>query len=206
MEAQKLQISSGIAKGMRLSAPKSTKTRPTSAVVREAMGNVFQGQLEGRKILDLFSGTGAMGIELLSRGASEATFVENDPQCAKILRQNVNEFMRRSRQQGIDLAEPQVITRDVKKFLTGSLGSYDQKFDIIWVDPPYHETAAWSKILCETNTAIINSEGVICIEAEKKTCSEVENIFKESPWEIQKIRTYGRSAVIILNHQKKDES
>ncbi len=199
-----MQICSGLAKGMKLSAPKGRKTRPTSAVVREAVGNIFQGTIDGKTVLDLFAGTGSMGIELLSRGAKSAVFVENDTQCLKSLKQNIDEFSRRAEQQSIELAKPHIISRDVSKLLSNSSSLSGQTFDIIWADPPYTDTLDWIKTILALDYELLSPKGTLCVEVDKKTSRTIESIVKESSkWQLIKTRSYGRCAVVTMtNHEE----
>ncbi|MFV7904247.1 RsmD family RNA methyltransferase, partial [Enterococcus faecium] len=96
-----MQISSGWAKGMRLMTPRGDGTRPTAAKVRAAALNMLMPVLPGSRFLDLFAGSGGMGLEAVSRGASAAFFVDKAPPALAALRQNVAELTRRAQAQGL---------------------------------------------------------------------------------------------------------
>ncbi|MBP9841426.1 MAG: 16S rRNA (guanine(966)-N(2))-methyltransferase RsmD [Simkaniaceae bacterium] len=119
-----MRLTGGIFKNRLLKSPKGQSTRPTSEKLRQAVFNILQHKIEGATFLDLFAGSGAMGLEALSRGALKATFVENHPEALKALYANIA---------ALELQESsQVISQNAKKILP-KLGS----FDIIYVDPPY---------------------------------------------------------------------
>lgn len=125
-----MRIVAGLAKGRRLAAP-ATGTRPTSDRAREAMFNTLDSRmlLEGARVLDLYAGTGAVGLEALSRGASTAVFVENSRQALDVLRKNISTV-------GLPGA---VVDERAVAFVLG--GGPDQPFDLVFADPPYAESA-----------------------------------------------------------------
>lgn len=123
-----LRLIGGSWKGRLLKTPKSASTRPTQGMLRGAVFNICQTQIEGARFLDLFAGSGAMGLEALSRGASHATFIEKNKEAARCIRENIHTFK----------AEEQttLLVADVAGALA-SLEKKGMKFDIIYVDPPY---------------------------------------------------------------------
>jgi 16S rRNA (guanine966-N2)-methyltransferase len=123
-----LRVISGKLKGKKLFSIKGLGLRPTSDRVREAIFDILQGSIDGGKVLDLFAGTGAMGIEALSRGAVSAVFVESSPESLSALQRNLGE----SRLQG----DSEVLSREVKEGIR-FLASRGEKFDLIFLDPPY---------------------------------------------------------------------
>ena len=119
-----MRIIAGTAGSIPLKVPRSL-TRPTTDRVREAMFSVLAGKLPGARVLDLFAGSGSLGLESLSRGAAEATFVESNGAACAVIEENVQ----KSR-----LAGARVQRRDVLSFLsTTSAGRYD----LVFADPPY---------------------------------------------------------------------
>ena len=125
-----IRIVAGTAKGRRLASPPTDATRPTPNRVREAVFNSLYSldALEGARVLDLFAGTGALGIEALSRGAAEALFVEHAQAVAAVLRRNL---------ETTGLADrAAVMVTDVDTALTG-LAREGGRFDLAFVDPPY---------------------------------------------------------------------
>lgn len=120
-----LRIIAGKYKGRLLKTPKGPKTRPTLAKLREAVFNICQHEISGARFLDLFAGSGAMGIEALSRGASHATFVENDRQALRCIAENIKT---------LQLESQTTVVRSLKT-LTSS-------FDIVYLDPPYETPIA----------------------------------------------------------------
>lgn len=122
-----LRINSGTFKGRTLKTPKSDTTRPTTALLRGAVFNICRSWLDQAKFLDLFAGSGAMGLEAISCGASFATFVEHDRLAAQCIRDNASTLE----------IEPmvQVLAMDVRKALPRLLSPYD----IIYIDPPYEK-------------------------------------------------------------------
>jgi len=121
-----LKIVGGIYKGLRLDTPSSQTTRPTAEVLREAVFNMCQYKVSEALFLDLYAGSGAMGIEALSRGATSAFFVENHPQALKALKKNLSKV-----QEGAYLY-PYDVLASLKKL-------HDVAFDLVYIDPPYGE-------------------------------------------------------------------
>ncbi len=123
-----MRVISGQCKGKRLFSVRGLNLRPTSDRVREAIFDILQDQIEGRQVLDLFAGTGALGIEALSRGAGRAVFVEESPRSLAALRKNIEECRLRDR--------ARVLARDVKTGIK-ILENQGESFQIIFLDPPY---------------------------------------------------------------------
>ena len=122
-----MRIISGTAKGRRLQSPKGMGTRPTSDRVREAVFSILGERIHDARVLDLYRGTGAMGLEALSRGAKEALFVEKDRRVTKVLASNIESC-------GFG-GICTVASRDVQAFLKSAEES--QGWDIVFADPPY---------------------------------------------------------------------
>lgn len=120
-----MRVVAGTVKGHHLQAPRGMETRPTSDKVREAIFSILGGRFEGEKVLDLFAGTGALGIEALSRGADTAVFVERRPQACAVIRANLKHTRLESR--------GTVVCAPVERVL----GSLDEPFGLVLLDPPY---------------------------------------------------------------------
>ena len=121
-----MRIIAGSLKGRRLDAPKWNGLRPTSDKLRETLFNILATRVAGSRVLDGYAGTGAVGLEALSRGAAHVTFVEKDPRAARLIRANLDRC-------GID--ERHVIIRAGVAETARRLS--DETFDIIFLDPPY---------------------------------------------------------------------
>ena len=133
------RVIAGSAKGVRLAAP-GPGTRPLSDRVKQTLFAVLEPELEDAAVLDLFAGSGAGGIEALSRGAARATFVEKDGGAARVLAEN----LRRTRLEGA----ARVVRRDAIAWLADPAGAAaDGPFDLVLVDPPYADTAALARAL-----------------------------------------------------------
>ena len=123
-----MHIISGLYKGRKILAPKGLKTRPTSGRLREALFNICQGEVEGAAFLDLFAGSGAMGLEAYSRGARMTTFVDNSRESIRCIQGNL---------QALDLEKTsKVIYGDVFEVLA-DLVRRGNGYDLIYADPPY---------------------------------------------------------------------
>jgi 16S rRNA (guanine966-N2)-methyltransferase len=120
-----LRIIGGMYKGRVLKAPKGSATRPTLGMLRESVFNICQNEIGGARFLDLFAGSGAMGLEALSRGAGHVTLVENDRQALAAIRENIAALQAAS--QTTLIAGPAM--RALKRLAA--------PFDIIYIDPPY---------------------------------------------------------------------
>ena len=123
-----MRIIAGAFRGRRLHAPKGDRIRPTADKVREAVFNMIAGEVQGAKVLDLFAGTGAMGLEALSRGAHFCFFVDNGSEAVSIIRENVQMCASQDRSRIIQAPAASAIRR---------LGSENELFDLIFMDPPY---------------------------------------------------------------------
>ena len=168
-----MRVIAGAARGRKLEAPTGLDVRPTSDRVRESVFNSL-GSIEaivGARVLDLFAGTGAMGIEALSRGASEATFVDNDRAAIAAIKANIEHV-------GFDNCT--VVRNDVFGYLDGCV---DGRFDLVICDPPY-DYERWSDLTAELDAP------VLVLESNKPIAVPV-------PYEVARERAYGRTVVTI---------
>jgi len=130
-----MRVIAGIARGRRLAAPKGTATRPTSDRAREglfATVTAIRGPLPGARVLDLFAGSGAIGLEALSRGAVRVVFVESDARAAQVIRANLA---------AVALPGGELVCDRVQRFLGRGPGA-GAAFDLVVADPPYAASAA----------------------------------------------------------------
>ena len=147
-----MRVISGTARGIALKTPSGEKTRPTADRVKEALFSIIQFDLQATKILDLFGGTGQLGIEALSRGAKSVVFVDAGYEACSLIRENLKKT-------GF-LDQAKVLQSDYMKFL----GSTNEKFDIILLDPPYAEVFLENALKMITEIDILQSGGIIVTE------------------------------------------
>ena len=148
-----MRIISGSVRGRRLKEPQGLDTRPTTDKVKESLFNIIQFELEGRRVLDLFAGTGQLGLEALSRGAEHCTFVDQRREAAALVKENVKlcRFEDRAR-----VAQGEALT---------FLRSCGERFDVIFLDPPYQTDFLQQ---CVENIArfdILREHGIIVCES-----------------------------------------
>ncbi len=150
-----MRIIGGEYKGVPLKSLDGDNTRPTSDKVKESVFNRLGQYFDGETVLDLFAGTGSLGLEAISRGCKQAVFVDNNYKAIKIIKENIEKV---KAQYCTD-----VIKADAFKAIN-NFGANEQKFDIIFLDPPYHNTDYLKllQLICEAN--IINDESLIVVE------------------------------------------
>ena len=147
-----MRVITGSARGRRLKELEGMETRPTTDRVKEGMFSVLQFDIEGRRVLDLFAGTGQLGIECLSRGAASAVFVDRRADAVKLIRENlkITELSDRAR----------VVSGDSMEYLK----TLREKFDLILLDPPYAEGLLEAAIAHIAKFDILAPHGIIVAE------------------------------------------
>ena len=185
-----MRIISGIFKGKKIIKPLDKNTRPLKDLTKESIFNLinhsnkFNVELSHSVVLDLFSGVGSFGIECLSRGAKKVIFVENYLNVLKILKRNLNNLKSVSNYEIIE----QNIYNDNFKF------NFKNKFDIIFLDPPYKNKNLDNLLIKIKNFKILNKSGIIILHRHKSE----QNIFPEK-FKIIEEKKYGISKIIFLN-------
>ncbi len=154
-----MRVIGGAFRGQRLAAPRGRDTRPTTDRVREAVfSSLFSliGGFEGRRVLDLYAGSGALGIEALSRGAAHATFVERDRRAAAVIAANLQSL-------GVASDHWQVLTRDASRLVTAA-GL--RPVSLLFADPPYTIDAAdvWQVLEGLANGGVLEAGGLVVYE------------------------------------------
>ena len=157
-----MRVISGKARGVQLKTPEGMLTRPTADRVKEALFSIIQFELPGARVLDLFGGTGQLGIEAISRGAKEAVFVDAREEACKIIREN----LRRTKMEQYG----KVVRADYMDYLKRCR----ENFDIILLDPPYAEVFLENSLKMITEIDILQSGGIIVAE---------RPVGKDLPWE-----------------------
>lgn len=148
-----MRVIAGSARGRRLEAPKGAATRPTPDRVREALFSILYGRIENARVLDLFAGTGALGIEALSRGAAHATFVEHDRATAELVRKNVEALGFRARARIMGTTATAAIA-DLAK----------ESFDLLFLDPPYDAGVLGATLELLAKKGLVADEGLVVCE------------------------------------------
>jgi 16S rRNA (guanine(966)-N(2))-methyltransferase RsmD len=152
-----MRVIAGLYRGRRLKVPPGVRTRPTADRVREALFSIL-GDVEDARVADLFAGSGALGIEALSRGAAHATFVERDPGAVGVLKFNLAAL-------GI-VEDVEVFEWDVLRWLETVGGSLE--FDVVFVDPPYSSAPRLGAPLTELLPGILSPNATIVTESDKR--------------------------------------
>ena len=176
-----MRVITGKARGVQLKTPDGMTTRPTSDRVKEAMFSIIQFEIPGARVLDLFGGTGQLGIEALSRGAKSAVFVDAGEPACRLIREN----LKRTRLEN----DGKVIRADYLDYLKRCR----ETFDIIFLDPPYAEVFLENALKCIAEIDILQSGGIIVTE---------RPVGKELPWDFEgftrsKDYKYGNTVLTI---------
>jgi 16S rRNA (guanine966-N2)-methyltransferase len=155
----RVRVVAGEFRGRRLHAPAGSSTRPTADRVREALFSIL-GPLDGLRVLDLFAGSGALGIEALSRGAREAVFVDSDSRAIAAIRRNLEAV-------GSDAP---VHRRDALAYLRNASGG---PYDLVFLDPPYSSASELAGPLTERLPAVLTQDARIVFESDKRNPLEL---------------------------------
>lgn len=158
-----MRVITGKARGVQLKTPEGMLTRPTTDRVKEALFSIINFEIPGAKVLDLFGGTGQLGIEALSRGAKSAMFVDAREEACKLIREN----LKRTKLE----QDAAVVRSDYLDYL----GRCREQFNIIFLDPPYAEVFLENSLNRITEIDILQSNGIIVTE---------RPLGKELPWEL----------------------
>lgn len=155
-----MRVIAGIARSVPLITPKGLETRPTSDQIKETLFNMLQGYIEGSNFLDLYAGSGQIGIEALSRGAEFAAFVEKSDEAVKCIKANVDKTKFAGKSMILKL-----------EVLSGirTLELEKKRFDIVFLDPPYNQGLEQGILTALVGSAILNDEVIIIVEASKNT-------------------------------------
>jgi len=175
-----VRIIAGERRGARIAAPPGLLTRPTGDSVREAAFNLI-GPVEGASVLDLFAGSGALGLEALSRGAASATFVESDRAACRVISENLAKLR---------LKGARVTCADAIWTLKRETGSYD----LVLVDPPYERWAELESTLAEPLARVLAPAGLLVVE----TASRTEPAL---PLALRTSRRYGSARLTLFEHR-----
>lgn len=184
-----MRVVSGTAKGKVLKTPDGLSTRPTADRVKEAMFSIIQFDIPGASVLDLFGGTGQLGIEALSRGAKRAVFIDEQATACKLIRENLKrtDF----------LSSSQVMQADYKHYLQNCC----EKFHIIFLDPPYFENYLENSIKLITEIDILQTNGIIVTEhpAEKPFLADFPGLTRSRDYK------YGKTLVTLFHKSQEKE-
>ena len=183
-----MRVIAGRLRGRRLNAPRGRVTRPTSERVREALFSML-GELEGVVALDLYAGTGALGIEALSRGAERVVFVERDRAAVKALRANLDQL-------GLTEPEAQVRVGDALVALRAARASAET-YDLVLVDPPYTHASELGPTLSTLLPALLAPGARVAVESDRRAPAEL-------PLAVVRERRYGDTTITIHHHVTED--
>ncbi len=180
-----MRVIAGTARRLNLKTPEGMDTRPTTDRIKETLFNILAPDLYGCRFLDLFAGSGGIGIEALSRGAAEAVFVDNSPKAAACIKENLKLTR-------LD-AKGSFLRMDVLSALSRLDGG--KKFDYIFMDPPYQ--MEWERRTLEylTDSDLLSEEGIVIVEASKETAFDFAG---ELGWNIIRDKVYKTNKHVFL--------
>jgi 16S rRNA (guanine966-N2)-methyltransferase len=176
-----VRIIAGEKRGHGIAAPKGKDTRPTSDRVRESTFSLI-GPVDDAVVLDLFAGSGALGLEALSRGARSCTFVESSRDACKIIEANLAKLR---------LTGARVVAQSV----TQALRAESRLYDLILVDPPYAMFSSFQPLLAERLPALLSPDGLVVVESDAREQPEL-------PLAVRTSRRYGSSRVTLFEHER----
>lgn len=187
-----MRIITGSAKGIKLNAPRGLGTRPTADRVKESLFNILGDIVVNAQVLDIFAGTGNLGLEALSRGAATAIFIDNNIESINIIRENA---------QRTKLSEKAEIHRNDVIRALDRFRDTGRSFDLIFCDPPYNQGLIHIVLEKIAKYSLLNSKGILVMEHSKH-----EKIADE--WDILQLRRverYGETLISFLLYNTKQE-
>ncbi len=182
-----MRVISGKSRGKKLVSLDGDNTRPTLDRVKEALFNIIQFEVKDAVVLDLFAGTGALGIEALSRGAKEAVFCDKVPDAIKVIKQNIINTN--------NLDKATIINKEYQEVLE-NLSKQNKKFDIVFLDPPYKTNLAIESLQKIIMSDLLTEDGTIIIETDD--INKEREILKIEKVEIFDKRKYGSVWLIFI--------
>lgn len=184
-----MRIITGSARGTRLETLDGIETRPTAERVKEALFSMIQFDIEGRRVLDLFAGSGQLGLEALSRGAEISTFVDQNNAASDIVKLNAKKTKLFDR--------CRILTTDWKSYIKGNSGR--EKFGIVFIDPPYASNIAVEAINMLVEGDMIADHGLVVCETSSAVPVECDGLV------IIKHNRYGKTYITLYTKLPEEE-
>lgn len=188
-----MRVITGEAKGKKLKTLEGDATRPTSERIKGAIFSSIQFEIEDRSVLDLFAGSGQMGIEALSRGARRAFFVDSSREAMEIVRDNLSAcgFSDRAK----------YLVQDFRNYIRKASGR--EEFDLVFIDPPYKDKTALAAVELLRKGGMLAAGAIVCLEAGEEFSGEEEEL---SGFEIIKNTAYGKKSFVLIAIYRPRES
>ena len=181
-----MRVIAGKARRLPLISPEGKDTRPTTDRIKETLFNILQDDVPGCEFLDLFSGSGGIGIEALSRGARHATFVEFGKEALACIKTNLNKTK---------LVEQATVLPIEVTYAISKLGKQGRTFDIIYADPPYRKGFEEKILSLLASSDIVQSGTLVIVESSLET---IPDYIDENAYEIVKIKEYKTNQHLFL--------
>ncbi len=181
-----MRVISGTARGTKLYSLEGNRTRPTLDRVKESLFNIIGFKIKDKTVLDLFSGTGAIGIEAASRGAKEVILCDKSKEAINVINKNIEKTKLKS--------NTQVVNLDYKEIIK----NLHKKYDIIYIDPPYATNLVYESVKDILENERLNEDWTIIIETDEETRIEKELEKIKEKIDIYDKRKYGRASLIFV--------
>ena len=175
-----MRIIGGTHRGRRIAAPKGAHTRPTGDRVREALFNLV-GPVDDASVLDLFAGSGALGLEALSRGARRCVFAESDAAACRVIRENL---------EALDLTSGLVLRRDAVSVLREERAA-GRRHELVLLDPPYERWSSLEALVAGLLPGVVAESGVVVVETDGRTEPSL-------PLDLVTTRRYGSARLTLF--------
>ena len=189
-----ITIHSGLFRGMQLASPAGQTARPTLSRVREAVLNALSPRLSGARVVDLFAGSGALGIEALSRGAVACTFVERDRKVLRALRQNLESLHARAAAQSLPEPVTRLYSVALEECLTEVIAG--GPYDIVWGDPPYADAVIAAELLAPHTDQLVTAAGALLLESGADHAASLATaLTRDARLVLERQRAYGDTVI-----------
>ncbi len=189
-----MKISSGWSKGLKILTPEGFDTRPTRERVRQSAINMLQPWIPDACVLDLFAGSGAVGIEIVSRGARGARFIESAPKAFECLSENLLAAAERAQGQKISQNPWEALQVDAVTYLRSTPTSV---YDLVWADPPYEDVSGFLRASAADLSRVLAPGGIFALESSLEPGVILGEVFEPDHLTLLKQRTYGVTLITI---------
>jgi 16S rRNA (guanine(966)-N(2))-methyltransferase RsmD len=191
-----MRVISGSARGRKLKSPKSSETRPIMDRVKTALFDILAPEIMGMRVLDLFAGTGAVGIEALSRGAESATFVERSPEAWRLVRENL------ALTNLSDRAE--VVRNDAFAYLQQAAAT-GRRFDLVYIAPPQYVNMAAQALAQLDSSPLTEPDGLVIVQIHPQERAELDTLTLKHLRRYDE-RRYGSTLLLFYTHDEESNA